>query len=262
MVSSPLRVGVIGCGFFAENHLAAWSSIDDVVLAAVCDLDVGKARAAAERHGARATYADAAEMLDREKLDFVDIATTMKSHAKLVGMAAARKLPTIVQKPLAPTWEDCVAIVESCKAARIPFMVHDNTRFLTPVRTAREVIASEAIGRPTWARVSFRTGHNIYGKQPYLADVDHFVILDLGVHMLDVARFLMGEAARLYCQTQSVRPGIPGEDMATITLQHAGGATSVVECSYASPIHPDPFPQLTVQVEGTAGSLCLSPDIA
>jgi D-apiose dehydrogenase len=209
LVSSPLRVGVIGCGFFAENHLAAWSSMDDVVLAAVCDLDAGKARSAAERHGAIATYSDAAEMLEREKLDFVDIATTMESHAKLVGMAAARKLPTIVQKPLAPTWEDCVAIVEGCKVARVPFMVHENTRFLTPIRKAREVIDSGAIGRPTWARVSFRTGHNIYGKQPYLARVDHFVILDLGVHMLDVARFLMGEATRLYCQTQSVNRESP-----------------------------------------------------
>lgn len=107
--------------------------------------------------------------------------------------------------------------------------------------------------------MSFRTGHNIYGKQPYLAHVDHFVILDLGVHMLDVSRFLMGEATRLYCKAQSVKPGIADEDMATIVLQHTGGATSVVECSYASPIHPDPFPQLSLQVEGTAGSLRRSP---
>ena len=140
MFSSPLRVGVIGCGFFAENHLAGWSSMDDVVLAAVCDLDVVKARSAAERHGASATYSDAAEMLDREKLDFVDIATTMESHAELVGMAAARNLPTIVQKPLAPTWRDCLAIVERCKAARIPFMVHENTRFLT--QSGRRTISS------------------------------------------------------------------------------------------------------------------------
>ena len=122
MVSSPLRVGVIGCGFFAENHLAAWSSMDDVVLAAVCDLDLEKARSAAERHGASALTADAAEMLDREKLDFVDIATTMESHAKLVGLAVARKLPTIVQKPLAPTWEDCVAIVEKLQGR--PYSFH------------------------------------------------------------------------------------------------------------------------------------------
>ena len=85
MASNPFRVGVIGCGFFAENHLAAWASMDDVVLAAVCDLDIGKARSAAERHKAGAAYADAAEMLDREKLDFVDIVTTMESHVQLVG---------------------------------------------------------------------------------------------------------------------------------------------------------------------------------
>jgi predicted dehydrogenase len=259
VASARFRVGVIGCGFFAENHLAAWASMDDVVLAAVCDLNLDKACSAANRYKAGAAYGDAAEMLDRQELDFVDIVTTMESHVQLVGMTAALKLPTIVQKPLAPTWEDCVAVVETCRGASVPFMVHENTRFLTPVRKAREVVASGVIGRPTWARVSFRTGHNIYGKQPYLAEVDHFVILDLGVHMLDVVRFLMGEATSLYCQTQSVKPGIRGEDMATIILQHAGGATSVVECSYASPIHPDPFPQLTVQVEGTAGSLRLSP---
>ena len=258
-MTSPFRVGVIGCGFFAQNHLAAWASMDDVALAAVCDLDLDKARTAAKSYNSGAAYADAAQMLDRERLDFVDIATTMESHAELVGMAAARRLPTIVQKPLAPSWKDCVSIVETCRAAAIPFMVHENTRFLNPVRRARDVIVSGAIGRPTWARVSFRTGHDIYGKQPYLAKVDQFVILDLGVHMLDVARFLMGDATRLYSQTQSVKPGIRGEDMATIILQHEGGATTVVECSYASPIHPDPFPQPTIQVEGTAGSLRLSP---
>jgi predicted dehydrogenase len=259
MVSSPLRVGVIGCGFFAQNHLAAWASMDDVALAAVCDLDSEKARSAAERYSARAAYEDAAQMLDRETLDFVDIATRMESHVELVGLAAARKLPTIVQKPLAPSWAECVSVVEGCRSAGVPLMVHENTRFLTPIRKAREVIKSGRIGTPTWARVSFRTGHDIYGKQPYLAEVDHFVILDLGVHMLDVARFLMGEATRLYCQTQSVKTGICGEDMATIVLQHASGVTSVVECSYASQVHPDPFPQLALHIEGTAGSLRLSP---
>src|ERR1700748_1477516 len=85
---APLRVGLIGCGFFAENHLAAWSSMDDVVLAAVCDIHLEKARAAAGRHKAGAHYGDAAEMLARERLDFVDIATTMESHASLVALAA------------------------------------------------------------------------------------------------------------------------------------------------------------------------------
>ena len=114
----------------------------------------------------------------------------------------------------------------------------------------------------TWARIAFRTGHDIYGKQPYLAEEDHFILLDLGVHMLDVARYLLGEVSQLYCQSQSIKPGIRGEDMATTMLRHASGATSVVETSYASPIHPDPFPQLTLQIEGTRGSLRLDPGYA
>ena len=198
-------------------------------------------------------------MLAEEKLDFVDIVTTMRSHEALVAQAVARRLPLIVQKPLAPTWDGCVAIVESCRAAGVPMMVHENTRFLTSIRKAHEVIVSGALGSLTWARVSFRTGHDIYAKQPYLADEQNFALLDLGVHMLDVARFLLGEVSLLFSQTQSIKPGIRGEDMATTMLRHAGGATSIVECSYASPIHPDPFPELTLQVEGTRGSLRIDP---
>lgn len=257
--AAPLRVGVIGCGFFAENHLAAWAAMEDVVLSAVCDLDEAKARAAAAKFGAARAYGDAARMLDNETLDFVDIVTTMHSHAALVGLAADRRLPVIVQKPLAPSWDECVTIVETCRSAGVPMMVHENTRFLASIRKAGDVIVSGALGTPTWARVSFRTGHDIYGKQPYLAKEEHFVLLDLGVHMLDVARFLLGDVSRLYSQTHSIKPGIRGEDMATTMLCHAGGATSVVECSYASPIHPDPFPELTLQVEGTHGSLRIDP---
>lgn len=262
MNNPPLRVGVIGCGFFAENHLAAWAEIEGVTLAAVCDLDIEKARSAAARHGAKSVYADAAGLLDSGEIDFVDIATTMGSHAELVGLAAKRGIPVIVQKPLAPSHAECLSIIDACKAARIPFMVHENMRFLRPVRKVRDIIESGSLGALTWGRIAFRTGHDIYGKQPYLAREEHFVLLDLGVHVLDVARFLFGEVGRLYCRSQSIKPGIRGEDMATTILSHVNGATSVVECSYASPIHPDPFPEIILQIEGTRGSLRLEPGYA
>ena len=259
MSKPPFRVGVIGCGFFAENHLAAWNYMPDVALAAVCDLDPGKARSAAERYGVPDIYASAVDLMESGKIDFVDIATTMRSHVELVGLAAKRGIPVIVQKPLAPSHAECLEVIAACEAANVPFMVHENTRFLRPVRKVREIIGSGALGTITWGRVAFRTGHDIYSKQPYLAQEDHFAILDLGVHMLDVARYLFGEASRLYCQSQSVKPGIRGEDMATIILNHTSGMTSVVECSYASPIDPDPFPELTLQIECTRGSLRVEP---
>ena len=259
MTGKTLRVGVIGCGFFARNHLAAWAAMEGVTIAAVCDLDPGKAEAAASEFGAERAYADAVAMLDQTALDFVDITTQMDSHGHLVGLAVDRAIPTIVQKPIAPTWEASVAIVERCRAAGVPLMVHENARFQRPVRRAREVLESGRLGTLNWARVSFRTGHDIYGKQPYLAEAENFVLLDLGVHMLDVARYLMGEVESLYCQTRMIKDGIRGEDMATTMLHHESGATSVVECSYASPIHPDPFPEMALHIEGTKGSLVLTP---
>ena len=257
-MTEPYRVGLIGCGFFAQNHLAAWAALPTVRLTAVCDLDAAKAQAAATTFGAT-PYTQAEEMLARERLDFVDIATTMPSHRRLVELAASHRLPLVVQKPLAPRWEDCVAIVAGCRAAGVPMMVHENTRFLAPIRAAGAVVRSGALGALTWGRITFRTGHDIYAKQPYLAREEQFVLLDLGVHMLDIARYLLGDAERLYCQTNRVKPGISGEDVATVMLRHAGGASSVVECSYASRLDPDPFPQVLVQLEGTRGSLAIEP---
>jgi D-apiose dehydrogenase len=76
MSHSPLRVGVIGCGFFAEDHLAAWAAIEDVTLSAVCDLDIAKARSPAQKHVASHLYTSATDLMDSGNVDFVDVVTT------------------------------------------------------------------------------------------------------------------------------------------------------------------------------------------
>ena len=261
MTAEPdLRGALIGCGFFAQNHLHAWRDISGVRLVAVCDSDLQKARKASIDFGGPQAYADAAELFEHERLDFVDIVTTMPSHRALVELAARHRVPVIVQKPFAPTWLDCVAMVKACSEAGVPLMVHENFRFQAPMLAVHRVLQSGAIGTPTFGRISFRTGYDIYAGQPYLATEERFILLDLGVHVLDLARVFLGEVATVQCQTQSVKPGLRGEDMATVLLRHRNGATSVVDCSYASKLWPDPFPQTLVTVEGTRGSLMLQKD--
>ena len=121
-MSQRLRGTVIGCGFFAENHLNAWATIKDVELVGVCDLDPGKAEAAKQRFGAGQAYTDAAAMLRETRPDFVDIATTVASHRPLVELAASLKVPAIVQKPFGPTLADCEAMVRACAEAGVPLM--------------------------------------------------------------------------------------------------------------------------------------------
>ncbi|MCX5512759.1 oxidoreductase [Kaistia algarum] len=254
------RAAVIGCGFFSQNHLNAWNDLRErVSIVAVCDIDRAKAEAAAKRFGVPKAYTNVDEMLASESLDFVDIATTAPSHLALAGACAARGVPVIVQKPLAPDWTDARALVAALDRAGLPMMVHENFRFQAPLLRAAELVNSGAIGKVVWGRFSFRTGYDIYAGQPYLAEVERFSLLDVGIHVLDVARVFMGEAETVACRAQSVRPGIKGEDRATVLLGHAGGATSVCEISYASRPDPDPFPQMVMELDGDAGSLRIDP---
>ena len=252
---------LIGCGFFARNHLHAWQDLRDrCVIRAVCDIDGAKARAAADEFGIPAVYTSVEDLLEREKLDFVDIVTTAPSHRALVEACARHGVAAVVQKPLAPDWADASALVTAMDRAGRPLMVHENFRFQAPLLRAAEVLRSGAIGDAVWGRFSFRTGYDIYAGQPYLAEVERFVLLDLGIHVLDIARVFMGEAETVACRSQSVRPGIKGEDMATVMLGHAGGATSMVDVTYASRQSPDPFPQTLLHIDGRRGSIRLDHD--
>ncbi len=256
-MATGIRAGVIGCGFFAQNHLHAWRDIDDVELVAVCDLDRAKAETAAANFGVPSVYDDAEAMLTSETLDFVDIITTMPTHRPIAELAARCRVPMIVQKPFAPTIEDCRAIVQAAADAGVPLMVHENFRFQGPIRAVRDVLQSGVIGQPFFGRIAWRTAYDVYANQPYLAEEERFLLLDLVIHLADVDRFLFGEVERLTCHTQSIKPGIKGEDSAVLLLRHENGVTSVLDATYSSKRDPDPFPQTLIEIDGSEGSVRL-----
>jgi len=245
-----LNGGVIGCGFFAANHLAAWGLIEGAAIVAVCDQDPAKAK----WPGAK-SYTDTAAMLAEEKLDFVDIITTVESHRPLVELAAAHGVPVICQKPFALDMDDARAMVRACEEAGVPLMVHENFRWQSPLMAIKAVLEAGEIGAPTYARIQFRHAYDIYTNQPYLKTEPRLAIQDLGIHVLDVARYYLGEAASLHCRTQRINPEVTGEDCVTIVLEHASGAVSLVDFSFFTKLEPDPFPQTLVRIEGSKGTV-------
>jgi len=253
-----MKGALIGCGFFSRNHLHAWSQLEGVEIVALCDTAPARLSAMAQEFGISRTYTDAKALFTSEQLDFVDIATTVNSHKVLVEMAAAARVPCICQKPFAPNLDDARAMVETCEAAGIPLMVHENFRWQKPVQVVSQIIRSGAIGTPFWGRFSFRSAFDVYRAQPYLAKGARFIIEDLGIHILDVARYLLGDAKVIGASTQRVNQQIAGEDVATVLLSHQQGATSVVDCSYASPRAQELFPQTLIEVDGSAGSVQVS----
>ncbi len=257
MPEKTYRASVVGCGFFAANHLQAWSEIDNVELIAVCDRDVSKAKAWAEKLGIPASYDDAETMLRQEMPDFVDICTTVESHRPLVELAATYKVPAICQKPFADSLEDAKAMVEACADASIPLLIHENFRWQRPFMDLKNKLDEGTIGQPHFARLSFRHGlfEDLYANQPYLKTAERFALMDVGIHLYDLARFLLGEVRDVACRTQRLHPEVAGEDAILSTLEHINGAVSDIDISFYAKQEPEIFPETLAWIQGNQGAL-------
>ncbi|MCA3574303.1 MAG: Gfo/Idh/MocA family oxidoreductase [Aestuariivirga sp.] len=259
MGQKTVAVGMVGCGFYAQNHLHAWADLkpEGALLTAVCDRDPARAEAAGAKFGVP-HFTDMGQMLDTVKIDMLDIATRMDTHQELAAIAAERGVPAVVQKPFAPTWEECIAIVEKARRHGAWLAVHENFRFASAMRAVKKVLDQGTIGTPNWARLSWRTGFDVYRGQPYLAEEEKLVIQDVGIHILDLARYFLGEVAHLSCETQKRNPKIRAEDTATILMRHTSGAVSVVEATYGAKRGNDPFPETMLEIEGDGGTVILT----
>lgn len=252
-----MKGALIGCGFFAQNHLQAWNDISGVEIVAICDCEKSRLLNTAQAFGITRMYTDSGEMLAEGGFDFVDIATTVGSHRSLVQKAARAGVHIICQKPFAENMEDARAMVAAAQLAGKTLMVHENFRWQSPIQAALEVIRSGVIGNPFFSRVSFRSGYDVFSGQPYLAKGERFIIEDLGIHILDIARAFVGDVSQIVATTRRINPDIKGEDVATMLLKHHSGATSIVDCSYATRRMPETFPQSLLEIDGPKGTLRL-----
>ena len=175
------RVGVVGCGFYGQNHLNSWNDLQDgtVSMVAVCDLDEEKSRTAGRTFGV-SWYTDLDCMLREVEIDLLDVVTRMDTHRSIAAKAAARGIGAILQKPLAPNLEECAEIVNTARKHGTWLAVHENFRFGTAMRHVKSIIDSGGIGDANWGRISFRTGYDVYSGQPYLAREERLAILNCG----------------------------------------------------------------------------------
>lgn len=255
-----LRFAVIGTGFWARYQLAAWLELKGPRCVALYNRTAAKAERLAREFGITSVYQDAEALLEKERPDFVDVITDVGTHRQFVELAARNKVPVICQKPLAANLADAEGMLEACRRAAVPLFVHENWRWQTPIRELKRVLDSGIIGKIFRARVTYSNSFPVFENQPFLKQLEQFILTDIGTHILDTARMLFGEARSLYCRTTRVRADIRGEDVATVMLGMESGAAVTCEMSYASRIEQDRFPETFIFVEGERGSAELAPD--
>lgn len=231
----PIRVATFGTGFFSPYHYEAWNRLPGVALVGLCvKTNRRRGEAFAQDYGVAAVFTDAQEMLERTRPDLVDIITTPESHAELVGLAAARGIPMICQKPLAPTLEEAERVVAIAEAANTLLVAHENWRFKPWNREIARLVADGAVGTPYTVTFRMRPGDGrgpeaYLDRQPYFQQMPRFLIHETGIHTIDVFRFLMGEIDGVFARLGRLNPAIAGEDAGLVTFSFASGATGLFD---------------------------------
>jgi D-apiose dehydrogenase len=263
MTEQKLRGALIGAGYFARFQAEAWRRMPDIELVAVADPRREHAQEFAAEYGIPRVYAEAEELLRREKPDFVDVATRPDSHLSLVELAASYQTPIICQKPMAATWEECVAMVERCRAANVRLLMHENWRWQAWYREIARLIATGIFGRIYHLGFCLRSGDGRgefpYTVQPYFREMPHLLIYETLVHFIDTFRFLAGEIEWIFCQTKRINPHIVGEDYTLLQMSFASGAHGLVDANRISGPFPTEVAFGVFTLEGDEAALRMTP---
>ena len=259
-----LAVAIAGCGYFSRFHQDAWSRMPDVRVVGVADRDPEKRDAARRLLPEAAGFADAAEMIGTAKPDLLDIVTPPATHLDLVTAAAEAGIPAICQKPLAPSFEEAVQVVEAAERRGVLLAVHENFRFMPWFRETDRLIRAGRVGTPL--NVSFRLrpgdgqGPEAYlARQPYFQAMPRFLIHETGIHLIDVFRFLMGEITGVFARLRRINPAIAGEDAGLVIFDFANGGSGLFDGNRHVD-HPARDTRMTngvLLVEGTEGVIRL-----
>jgi predicted dehydrogenase len=264
------RGGMIGAGAWSEVQLTAWASVKNARIVALCDRHPERRGPIVDRFGIPQAFDDFESMLDEAEIDFVDVCTRPYSHAALTKLAAERGLPVLCQKPFCTSLDEAREVVEFCDQVGTRLMVNENYRWQAWYRKAKEVIASNALGRPFLARVHKRsrvTLPRFEHNQAYMGDMPRLIAYEMGVHYLDTFRYLFGEPETVFTRLHRVSPHVKGEDV-QLTILGYKELTCLIDSSWASV----PVPGLDrsernwsvapprLEIDGSEGTLVLAYD--
>jgi len=256
-----LRFAMFGTGFWSRFQLAGWIEAGGADCVALYNRTVSKAEKLAEEFNVPKVYGSPEELIENEDLDFVDICTNVETHFPFTKMAAERGLHVVCQKPMAVDLDEARQMVQVCKEAGVKLFINENWRWQSPLRQFKAMLDSGRIGKPFRARIHYANSFPVFDNQPFLKELDQFILTDIGSHILDTARYLFGDAQSLYCNITRVHPDIKGEDVATCMMKMGDEPITVTcEMSYASRTEIERFPETFVYVEGSEGFLELGGD--
>lgn len=228
-----VRLGLVGCGNMGRSLVRHASELDNASVSAVSDVTEERRNDAAAEFSA-AGIADYHELIDRDDVDAVVVATPGGYHREVVEYAASVGKPIFSEKPLATTVADCDAMIKAVEKAGVKNMVGQVCRYHPTHRRMKQMIADGPLG-PVLAMYVARLGGGWGDSHPawrYSYKLSGGTLMEVNAHELDFMIWLAGPVKRVYAVGgQMLEKGIDYPDVAMVSMTFESGAVGVMHSS-------------------------------
>jgi predicted dehydrogenase len=256
-----IRWGIIGAGKIAERQMvSAIAQAPDQHLTAVMKRDRAQAQRFAEEHRVPRFYDTVTALLADAAINAVYVATPPHLHAEHTILAANAGKHVLCEKPLALNSGEARQMIAACRANGVQLMVCYYQRYNTRHQQIKELLAAGAIGQVTAARLNFS---DYFPPTPGYWHHDPAIsgggpLLDLGVHCIDLLRYLCGEVTAVTALVDTLAAPSPVEDTATLLLKLANGAQAVITSHWGTASF-EPQQSNGLEINGTLGTIQAAP---
>jgi predicted dehydrogenase len=263
---NKLRYALIGCGRISKWHVeAAANNSDDIVMVGACDIIEKSAAEKADIYkdffkGANVKiYTDYKEMLNKEEIDIVSIATESGFHPEIAIYCMNKGKHVIVEKPMALSTKDADDMIEAAKRNNVKLCVSHQNRFNKVIKQLRDSVEGDRFGRLVSGMANIRWNRNMgyYEQAPWRGtwELDGGTLMNQCIHDIDLLQWMMGgEVESVYAQTGNYLRDIAAEDFGAITIRFKNGAIGVIEGSAC--VYPKNLEE-TLSIFGEKGAVVI-----
>lgn len=223
-----INIAVVGLGYMGQNHTRVFSSMPNVNLTAVCDIDELKVQKLVKQYKI-APYSDYKKLLEDEKLDAVSICLPTILHFEAVKLAITKRIPVFVEKPICENVLQAKKLINLAARFKTPIMVGHIERFNPVVSEIKHRIDSKELGKIFLIQTE-------RFSPPLVSDPKVPVTVDLATHDIDIIFYLLdGQVPkRIKAEVDSI--GYSRSDLVTAVVRFKKGVVGVVQVSWVHPV--------------------------
>ena len=231
-----MNYAIVGCGRISPNHIEAARN-NDLNIVALCDLDIDKAMKLKEQFSLEnvQVYSNYMEMIEKEEVDLIAIATESGYHAKIAIDLIKEKKHLIIEKPIALSLEDAQEIIDLAKKYDVVVSACHQNRFNKAVGKLRDSIVKGDFGKlfHGTAHIRGNRGKEYYTQAPWRGtwENDGGALMNQCIHNIDLLRWMLGgEVTEVFSFTDNLNHSfIEAEDLGLALVKFKNGAYGVIE---------------------------------